>query len=903
MGKKPIDSKTKINSQATCKMNLSHDSDHIQDLLFGKTQKLTFPAFKKIITSNLTQKPENKYRYPEKIGEGGMKDILKVKDHDTARNLAMAVLSDNSKAEESYMARFIHEARITANLEHPNIVPIHDIGIDKDGQPYFTMKLIEGENLAQLLINISKDTPGYRINNPLPHLLTIFINICNAIDFAHSKGIIHLDLKPENIQIGNYGEVLVLDWGLAKMADFDYPEDEVESALTPDSKQISNNLSNSNIDKTVHGEIKGTPGFMAPEQASGDNHKKNHTTDIYSLGALLYSILTLKRPIRGKEINTILNKTINGELTPPLERSPERNIPPALSAITMKAMSLNQDDRYQHTHELIKDIEAYTNHYATTAESPNLLKHINMFLKRHKLETFFIILAIIAITTLFFTLSHYETKKKSHWGVGKDITPTDNDELKREWLPINGNWEVRDNALWAMKGEDNSFILLYDTLFHGNIAIEFDAEIPNPKDLFISGDLSVILAASKNEPKKLGYFLQIGGLGNTNAIIQKRGGQESSVEFTLEPTRQYKIRAEKEGPNLRLYCDGELLLSSKDIFYIEGGYLGLYTFGSGKKFSNIKIYTKDVPELVPPTIEGDSFYRESRKTTGEEKKKFLLLAKKAYSKVYDSNLNSELSSEALLKRAYINSELNELHNALHDTILLDGFGKTINLLLLKGMLAFKSKNFDESFNIYNEIIVDYPESKITTLGVIMERLSSKDAELIPPQLRQKFWNLCASNNNSSAFRCSSKYLNSIDFLKDTNFNLIDCSDNKITNLDPLKNRKIEKLDCADNMIISLSPLKSLKLTSLECHNNPITDISPLQNMPLKTLTLNGCTKLKNIDILKNCKTLEKLTLPTHIKDIDFLKKLPNLKYINYEWDNFKMTSKEFFKKYKINKLK
>jgi tetratricopeptide (TPR) repeat protein len=424
--------------------------------------------------------------------------------------------------------------------------------------------------------------------------------------------------------------------------------------------------------------------------------------------------------------------------------------------------------------------------------------------------------------------------------------------------------------------------------------VEFDAEIPDPEDLKISGDLSIILAASKTAPKKQGYFLQVGGIGNTSAVIQKREDFLASVDFKLEPGRKYTVRAEKEAGNLRLFCNGKLLISYNDIFYLAGGYCGIYTFGKGKKFSNIRIYRKEIPELVPPTIEGDSFYRESRRSKGKERIHFLELAREAYTKVYESNLSTALSSEVLLKRAYVNSKLGKTAEAVHDAILLGGFGETLDLLMLKGLLAFQSADYKNAYRIYSKAFKKYPESKVTTVAHLTGNLAGKYSTAIPEELKQKLWRLCAVNYSSSSFRCSAKHLKKLDFVRGIKFSLIDCSGNSITSLEPLKNLPLKHLDCADNQISSLAPLRGIKLESLECHNNPITDISPLKDMPLKTLTLNGCTELKDISLLKNCRSLERLTVPAHIKNLDFLKKMPNLKYVNTKWDNWKTTVDEFF---------
>ena len=870
-------------------------STEIEELLEGRTETHCADKFNSIIIPELTIKPHGKYKPRQKIGHGGMKNIIRVKDRDTARDLAMALLAETSDNEQTVEARFIHEARITANLEHPNIVPIHDIGIDKDGKPYFTMKLLEGETLAHILTKIARGEPEYAEKYNLRHLLSIFLKVCDAVAFAHSKGIIHLDLKPENIQVGNYGEVLVLDWGLAKIISIDYDPESLQPVTDKNFEELSKE---SNYDKTLDGEIKGTPGFMAPEQAAGHNSKRSTATDIYSLGTMLYAILTLCKPIKVKDLQKSLDDTIAGNIIPVTERNPSRNVPKPLAAITKKAMALKPEDRYQDVNALIHDVDAFLGGYVTTAEDASIIRHGVLFLKRNKMTSTAIALLILSLFIAFGMLFVYNTKRTSHWGEGVNITPVSNDSFKKDWSVKNGNWRYENGALYADPGKSNIFIALYNKPIYGNMAVEFDAEIPDRADLDVSGDLSLIISAARDNPATSGYYFQIGGLGNTSAVIQRRGSFFDSVGFSIEAGKRYHIRVEKEGPELRLFCDGRKLLAYRDIFYLEGGVIGLYTFGKGKVFSNIKLYQKEVPELVPPTVEGDAFYRESRAAKDDaEQVKFLYLAQRAYTRVYNSYPNSKLGAEALLKRAYINSELGGDENtisAIHDTLILKELNPTLDLMLLEGRIYMVGGDFAKAFATYDRAVEKYPESALAITSLLSGQLNSERSARICPELRQRFWRLCAEHNASPAFRCEHRNLNSIDFLNGLSFQLVDCSRNNITSLAPLKGMDLKKLDCADNDIRSLSPLKGLELNTLECHNNRnLSDISALSGMPLKVLSLSGCSALKDLSALKNCKELEKLTIPEHLVDRDLLRSLPKLKYLNTKWDNWTMTKDEF----------
>ncbi len=347
--------------------------------------------------NELTVKPKSKYRFIRSIGFGGMKAVLQVRDKDTARNVAMAIIPDHHDRSGIDINRFIRESRITAQLEHPNIVPIHDIGIDASGSPYFTMKFLRGKSLALIIKKLRQGDPDTLEHYDLSLLLRIFVRVCNAVAFAHSKQIIHLDLKPENIHIGDFGEVLVLDWGLAKY--IGEPQ-EPEPVATKHKSTAAKDSSEEPL--TLDGVAKGTPGYMAPEQAAGQNQDKDQRTDIYALGCILYAILTFESPLSGKDVERVLVDTIRGNFQTPREiRNPHRYIPAALEAICLKAMERCQEDRYQSVSEMRNDLFFFMSGHATSAENAGSFKKTFLFINRNWLAmlftiTFLLLLAIVA---------------------------------------------------------------------------------------------------------------------------------------------------------------------------------------------------------------------------------------------------------------------------------------------------------------------------------------------------------------------------------------------------------------------------------------------------------------------------------------------------------------------------
>lgn len=333
-----------------------------------------------------------RYDDPIHINEGGMKDIYSVQDTTTGRRVALAVLKKESV--DLVKENFLREARITAFLQHPNIMPVYDIGIDDENTPYFTMKLSRGESLQQIINKLRQNKSEYRKKYPLTALIQIFRKVCEAVASAHAKGVIHLDIKPDNIQISNYGEVLLCDWGLSKITNAD-----IEA---PESLSDMDSLDMSEVSSvTRHDEIKGTPGYMAPEQANPRKGRRDSRTDTFALGAVLYSLLTLELPFMGKTTKDITRKTVRGKMVPPRKRTPNREIPASLEAVVMKAMSRKPVDRYSSADDIIEDIDSWQNGFATEAEQAGVFKQLILLYKRNTLFCNSLLASFIIIFGIF----------------------------------------------------------------------------------------------------------------------------------------------------------------------------------------------------------------------------------------------------------------------------------------------------------------------------------------------------------------------------------------------------------------------------------------------------------------------------------------------------------------------
>jgi serine/threonine protein kinase/pSer/pThr/pTyr-binding forkhead associated (FHA) protein len=332
---------------------------------------------------------DKKYDIGGVVARGGMGAILDAKENSTERKVAMKVMLDGSTSDD--LARFIGEAKVTAQLEHPNIVPVHELGVDENDQVFYTMKFVRGITLRKVLELMAAGTEATTRKYPLAAMLTIFQKVCDAVAFAHSKSVIHRDLKPENIMLGDFGEVLVMDWGLAKLLRRDdlvgkATDETMRSKVRPVPEAGSDGLG------TVDGSIMGTPQYMAPEQARGEVDALDARTDIYALGAILFHLLYLRSPVSGRSAAEIVDKVGKGLLDWPdakasapmkLLHLPNRRVPDSLLAVCRKALTVDPGGRYQSVAALQKDIAAYQGGFATSAENAGVGKQLVLLVKRH----------------------------------------------------------------------------------------------------------------------------------------------------------------------------------------------------------------------------------------------------------------------------------------------------------------------------------------------------------------------------------------------------------------------------------------------------------------------------------------------------------------------------------------
>jgi serine/threonine protein kinase len=372
------------------------------------------PASQVVERLRARTRPADRYESKGEIARGGMGAIHRVFDQDLRRTLAMKVMLDvEAQAGESASqlsatsrrcARFLEEAQITGQLDHPGIVPVHEMGLDDQGRLFFTMKLVKGRDLREILELLREGKEGWN----LTRALNVLLRVCEAMAFAHEKGVIHRDLKPANIMVGRFGEVYVMDWGLAKVLGRPDPHDvrlavpdASRSIVRTERKEMADVEPDSSL-ATMDGDVVGTPCYMAPEQAKGRLEDIGPHSDVYSLGSMLYQVLSGQMPYvppnEKVSPHTVLGLLIQAPPKPLAEIA--RNVPDELVAICEKAMARDVRERYPSMLGVAEDLRAFLEGRVVKAHETGAVAEFKKWIARNRGFATAVAAAIVAVLAL-----------------------------------------------------------------------------------------------------------------------------------------------------------------------------------------------------------------------------------------------------------------------------------------------------------------------------------------------------------------------------------------------------------------------------------------------------------------------------------------------------------------------
>jgi serine/threonine protein kinase/tetratricopeptide (TPR) repeat protein len=331
-----------------------------------------------------------RFRVLRPHARGGLGAVFVALDVELHRQVALKQILDRHADDPISRQRFLVEAEITGGLEHPGIVPVYGLGVYGDGRPYYTMRFIRGDSLKEAIEYFRADEglkkdPGRR-SLELHKLLRRFLDVCNAIEYAHSRGVLHRDIKPGNIIVGRHGETLVVDWGLAKAQGRADTESTDELPLLPSSASGSG--------ETLPGSALGTPAYMSPEQAQGDLERLGPRSDVYSLGATLYYLLIGRPPVESDDVGAALRAVQRGEFPPPRQLEP--SLDRALEAVCLKAMALRPQDRYPSPKALAEDVERWMADEPVTAWHEPISRRTRRWARRNRTAVVAAAVALIA---------------------------------------------------------------------------------------------------------------------------------------------------------------------------------------------------------------------------------------------------------------------------------------------------------------------------------------------------------------------------------------------------------------------------------------------------------------------------------------------------------------------------
>lgn len=524
-----------------------------------------------------------RYAVESLLGSGGMGRVYAVRDLNLQRAVAIKSMKNRGAASRKAITALIHEARITASLEHSGVLPVHDLDFTENGEVFYSMRQVEGMSLGEA-IEQSKDSAIVPEIESINDRINLILKVCDTLELAHSQRILHRDIKPDNIMLGKLGEVFVVDWGTALQLD---------------------------EDTAIKGSRVGTPVFMSPEQARRE--LPSIQNEVYSIGATLFQLLTFRYHMFADSVDDFWKKKQDG-VVDPLNHEERHAIPEPLQAIVLKALAADPRQRYQSAGALARDLRSYQAGLALTAFRDTAWGFFKRWYRRHKRALSAAVAVALPLLILLAVglgiLANMQAEQARHWNLVFEDT-FDRQDVGSNWEMSKGHADIIDgNLVISGSGNVEARLLVPHAPL---VRLEFEARIPEGVHVC---DMSAYMFTTPGvhdyyyEPD--GYLFGF-GVGNNSRSLLRRSGHIMSLrdDVLIQSGKWHHVVCEKDVSSVRLIVDGVEQLAVQDHYpprFDDKMYAVLYTFKSTMQIRSVRLYAKSVAERARTIDIADEFF-------------------------------------------------------------------------------------------------------------------------------------------------------------------------------------------------------------------------------------------------------------------------------------------------------